>query len=129
MRSGSLTTTPPKSTHLLKEVRAIHDVPGRVRLQVAGLRGDALLKEVIETLSGRSGIHAASASVVTGNVLIYFDPERRLPEIIGVVRVILEHPRPKRTARPGQSASPAGVWSWLTGLFGSAPEHAAVSER
>jgi Ca2+-transporting ATPase len=84
------------------------------------LRGDPVLKSVIESIPpGRYGIRAAYANVITGNVLIYFDPERSLPEMIGVIHIVLEEPRPKRAPK-AERPKPAGLLSRLTGWFESA---------
>ncbi len=57
-------------------VAAIHaSVPGRVRWHVRGLRGDRALKTVLEGGAiALPGVHAASASTETGNLLTLFDP-------------------------------------------------------
>jgi Ca2+-transporting ATPase len=102
-------------------IKPIHEMPGRARLQVQGLRGDAVLKEIIESVPvGQEGIREAHANVITGNVLIYFDASSSLPEIVGFFRLILEEPRPKR--RPKPAATPVPATSWWTRLFGSAAE-------
>jgi hypothetical protein len=50
----------------------VHDcIPGRVRWQVCGLRGDAALKAVLEDgLVEMPGVYRASASIETGNLLV-----------------------------------------------------------
>ena len=66
----------PREAGGMDPVIAIHAcVPGRVRWHVRGLRGDPALKAVLEGgLTELPGIHAASASTDTGNLLTLFDP-------------------------------------------------------
>jgi Ca2+-transporting ATPase len=57
-------------------------VPGRARFSVAGLKRNERAKRALETgLAGR-GIGSVSASATTGTVLVIFEPERDLVEII-----------------------------------------------
>src|SRR5262245_2649438 len=67
-------------------------IAGRVRLQVFGLRGNEELKATLEDIEPEHGIHSISASSITGNILIYYDPERELPEIVGYVEVAVQRP-------------------------------------
>ena len=57
-------------------VRTVHSaVPGRARFAVAGLYQDGALAQRLEVqLRRRSGILSASASALTGKVLVLFDP-------------------------------------------------------
>ncbi|HEX8203583.1 MAG TPA: hypothetical protein VF590_24115 [Isosphaeraceae bacterium] len=53
----------------------LHALPGRVRLRVAGLKRDpALAREIEGRLSADPAIRRVEASLVTGSVLILFDP-------------------------------------------------------
>jgi Ca2+-transporting ATPase len=65
-------------------MEAVHvAVPGRIRIRVEGLQNDPKLKQNIELgLTGAHGVHAVSASDVTGNVLVRFDPERSTEQIV-----------------------------------------------
>jgi Ca2+-transporting ATPase len=50
-------------------------VPGRVRLRIEGLRGRSdVAARLIEHLVGHGGIHRVSPSMLTGNLLVLFDP-------------------------------------------------------
>jgi P-type Ca2+ transporter type 2C len=64
-------------------VRAVHSaVPGRARFAVAGLyRDDARARMLEGQLRRRSGILAASASSLTGKVLVLFDPGLSLEQV------------------------------------------------
>jgi len=73
-------------------VEIIHaSVPGRARFHIPALRHSDALKHWLESeLIGSAGIERASASPITGNVLVYFNPavgpqivEALLGEIIG----------------------------------------------
>jgi Ca2+-transporting ATPase len=57
-------------------------VPGRARFAVAGLYHDGALAQMLEgQLRRRSGILAASASSLTGKVLVLFDPALSLEQV------------------------------------------------
>jgi P-type Ca2+ transporter type 2C len=57
-------------------------VPGRARLEVAGLYRNAALAPVLEGwLRRRSGIVSVAASPLTGKVLVRFDPELDLEQV------------------------------------------------
>jgi Ca2+-transporting ATPase len=65
-------------------------VRGRVRLQVAGLRGAPELAKLIERgLTGFGGVHKASASALTGNVTAWYAEETSLDEIISRIAALL----------------------------------------
>ena len=52
-------------------------LPGRVRLRLRGLQGDEeLAKEVLTKLHDLPGVSKATASVITGNVLVHYTPDR-----------------------------------------------------
>ena len=57
-------------------VQALHTaVKGRARFRVQGLRGSTFLKQYLEFhLLQAAGVRAVSASSLTGNVLVLFDP-------------------------------------------------------
>jgi P-type Ca2+ transporter type 2C len=64
-------------------VHPVHSaVPGRARFEVPGLyHGDTLAQVLEVQLRRRSGIVSASASPLTGKVLILFDPKLGLDEV------------------------------------------------
>jgi Heavy metal associated domain 2 len=80
-----------------REVSVIHPihtaVSGRARFKVEGLyRSEALRRHLEARLAAIDGIHAASASALTGNVLVHFDPARRTADIMALLeRVVAEH--------------------------------------
>src|SRR5919197_459487 len=58
-------------------VDVLHAIPGRLRVRIARLRGDAALAaSVIDELSGVAGVEQIEANPVTGSLLIVFDPRR-----------------------------------------------------
>lgn len=97
----------------------VHAIRGRVRLRVSALEDRPDLKGALEEqLRRQPGIRAASASAVTGKLLVYYEPDRGLPEVIGAVEVTVRlaaaqpKPQPKWTtpppgARPLPAQSPA----------------------
>ncbi len=59
------------------DVRIAHFLPGRVRLKVAALKGDAALAGRLSAAFGAvPGVHAIECNTVTGSVLIRYDPRR-----------------------------------------------------
>jgi Ca2+-transporting ATPase len=95
-------------------------VPGRIRLHVTGLHGRPELKTALEhTLGGRDEIRRVSASTLTSNVLVIFDPRSDAQRIIGLVDVVVRGPIPQPA--PVVSAGPApgsrNVWGTLAGWF------------
>jgi hypothetical protein len=60
----------------LEGIRVVHAIPGRIRLKVAGMRGNPrMADEVEERLVGMQGVRTVEASPVTGSVLVVFDTE------------------------------------------------------
>lgn len=66
-----------RPVRLVRLVREIHNgIKGRVRYKVAGLYRSPLLKERLEMLSFQNAeVNYVAASVLTGNVLIRFNPD------------------------------------------------------
>ncbi|HJU17501.1 MAG TPA: cation-transporting P-type ATPase [Stellaceae bacterium] len=77
----------------MPEVVPIHTgVKGRARLRVAELHRNENLKRLIESrLIGRD-IRRVEASSLTGNLLIFYEPDRPLEAILGHVRAVLAEP-------------------------------------
>lgn len=65
-------------------VEVVHaQVAGRARLRVRGLYRNESARQGIETaLAGQQAIRLASASVLTGTVLVHYDPARRLEDVL-----------------------------------------------
>jgi Ca2+-transporting ATPase len=78
-------------------IQSIHTaVPGRARFKIPGLyRSEPLKRHLEAKLGATDGIHTASASVVTGNVLVRFDPARSPIDIIEMLDEILADYRGK----------------------------------
>jgi P-type Ca2+ transporter type 2C len=77
-------------------VREIHNgIKGRVRFKVTGLYRSPVLKERLETLSLQSAeVNHVFASVLTGNVLIRFNPDCNPRMIASLVEtVVVDHVR------------------------------------
>ena len=78
------TQRPPKAAnvasravHMVPVATVVSQVPGRVRLQVAGLRSDAQrAARVEESLRRLAGVSSASVNALTGTVLVQYDPRR-----------------------------------------------------
>ena len=57
-----------------KYIHFLHHSPGRIRVQVDGLKGNAQLSEAIHLVVNKvHGIKQISASTITGSVLISYD--------------------------------------------------------
>ena len=90
-----------------------------------GLRGNAGLKHALETAATQNGIHRISANSITGNILVFYDAAKRLPEIVGYLELFVEHPAPARPrpARDGPTPKAqlenlqAGIGGFLRRLF------------
>ncbi|HYZ21294.1 MAG TPA: cation-transporting P-type ATPase, partial [Rhodopila sp.] len=95
-------------------VTAVHAcVPGRIRWRVPGLRQNLALKQALEAgLRELPGIHSASASAATGNLLTLFDPDLSADRISGAIAALVrgyvgsvrQHP-----AGPEWHAQEAGI--------------------
>ena len=57
-----------------KHIHFLHHSPGRIRIQVDGLKGDAQLSEAIHSFIKKiQGIKQITASTITGSVLICYE--------------------------------------------------------
>jgi Ca2+-transporting ATPase len=89
-------------------IKAIHtSVPGRARLEVAGLYRSAVLKRRLETALARStAVEAVEANTRTGRVLVVFCAELSLADLYELI---------ERQVEPGQRRARArrrGASSW-----------------
>lgn len=65
-------------------------VKGRARFRVADLYHSPELKKALESqLSGKNGIRNVSANIVSGSVLVLFDPDRDLNHIVALIEFAL----------------------------------------
>ncbi|MEO1134826.1 MAG: cation-transporting P-type ATPase, partial [Cyanobacteria bacterium J06639_1] len=101
-------------------VLAIHtSVQGRVRLKIRGLQRSPRLQHAIEwELQRENGIVRTRASLLTGNVLVTFNPKRL--DIHTITRrleeIALAHsaPHPHRVIHHSQRVSRQPRWEWGT---------------
>lgn len=104
-------------------VRVIHaSVKGRARLEVKGLyRCEPVRLRIESALARHSGIRQASANILTGRLLIVFDPVQEVGEITGLVEQVLAEPTLASewpVASRGTSPAPVqegGNWHVLPG--------------
>ena len=87
---------------LVEGTRVLSEAGGRVRLEVAGLKGDPRrAREIDAHLPCLGGIKAAHASWITGNVLIEYEAEKLT---LAAIRRVIDPPpavsREPRRARP-----------------------------
>ena len=60
----------------LSTVQIVSEVPGRVRYEVAGLRGQTdLARKIADEVATLDGVTRTDASAQTGRLLVQFDPE------------------------------------------------------
>ena len=90
-------------------VTALHTaVPGRARLQIAGLYRNARLKRALEArLPDGLNVHSAAASAETGNLLVSFQPGMPLRSIVERVEEAL-----RTNATDGESAPATADPPW-----------------
>src|SRR5579884_3637074 len=95
----------------MSEVAPIHtEVKGRARIRVAGLYRNEPLGRLIESRLIDRDIHRVRANPLTGNALVYYEPERPLETILGRVRAVLAEQRGGAAARPSDGAGAARAW-------------------
>ena len=87
-------------------VQTIHvSVKGRTRYRVEGLRRSEALKGAIESaLAGKEGVHAVSASALTGNVLVLHGSGRSSSSIAEAIAKIAEEHRKNGGSRTSSGA-------------------------
>jgi hypothetical protein len=88
-RQAPLQPAPAAALDPVHSTTIVSEMPGRVRLQMAGLRGNqahaAALKARLLTLPGVSRVEA---SALTGKALVEYDPNRvSLPDILALAAV------------------------------------------
>ncbi len=102
-------------------IKKLHSLKGRVRFKVTGLYRCSALKTILEAvLPARKEIRSVSASILTGNVLILFDPACNIKVIAtlleSVAQEYLRHPD-SALARTAQGGPKEGRF-WMSRLLG-----------
>lgn len=86
----------------LSNVEILSAIPGRARLRLRGLRGDAArAAEAVATVRALDGVTAAEASSLTGALLVRFDPNQT--DVTAIVAA-LDPPLPARPLRASERA-------------------------
>jgi hypothetical protein len=90
--------------HALRAATVISEMPGRVRLQIAGLRGNAALAAALDArLRAVPGVSRVEVNPLTGKALVQYDPRRTtLPRILTAAEPPAARPR-RRSARGGRA--------------------------
>ena len=91
----------------------LHAIPGRVRLRVRGLKGDAVGARRLEReVASMPGVKVAAANAKTGTLLLQYDPRIMTGEPFGTVRRL-------RMGRNVPHAAPSGseVADSVTNVF------------
>lgn len=92
-----------------RAVIVISDIPGRVRIRMGGLRGDAVrAAAVVRSIQGQPGIHQVSANPLTGTVLVHYDPT--LVELSAIKSRLQGRPPRRRSFR--QRIGPRRIEKW-----------------
>ena len=69
-------------------------VAGRTRFEVAGLYRSNRFKQKLENaLSDVDGVHRVSASSLTGRVLVLYDPDITMDDIVAAIEQLLRSSR------------------------------------
>jgi hypothetical protein len=91
-------------------IEIVHALPGRVRLKIAGLKGDpALAGEAQTKLGGVPGIKETEANPITGSLLILYDQNQLMSlESLARLSEILTQLLP--------DLNPGGFSAWLTAM-------------
>ena len=113
----------PGETKLIERVRVVHaQVNGRARLQIDGLyHCEPVCRRVESALAREAGIRQVSANVLTGRVLVLYDPARTVDEIKGRVEELLANPSPPPSEqRPPSNLYPLRPVQPLVSMDGSA---------
>jgi P-type Ca2+ transporter type 2C len=90
-------------------------IAGRARLEIRGLRGNQALGEALEAFPAEGGIHRLSASTITGNVLVFYDPEVGLGQVIAFLEEVVRQP-PRPAPQPAAKPAVWGLWDVLRNL-------------
>ena len=107
-------------------------VAGRTRFQVAGLYRSNRFKQRLETaLSDVDGVHRVNASSLTGRVLVLYDPDITMDDIVAAIEQLLDtsirlHRKPARSPAPeglndNDSLNIKQAFDKASGLIGSIP--------
>jgi Heavy metal associated domain 2 len=61
-------------------IKVVHAMPGRIRVKISRLKGNPVVAREIEAqLSDVQGIQRVEVNLVTGSVLVFYDPEQMAP--------------------------------------------------
>ncbi|MFP4348481.1 MAG: HMA2 domain-containing protein [Thermodesulfobacteriota bacterium] len=61
----------------------IHNVPGRLRVKIPGLKGDPKRgRKAAELIEAMDGIDTVKVTPLTGSVIVYYDPDTAIPSRI-----------------------------------------------
>lgn len=72
--SASLSNSPRRHLTAVQRVSIISDTPGRVRLSIAGTRGDAVaLRQTASVVRTWGWVESVQVNAITGTMLIYFE--------------------------------------------------------
>ena len=98
----------PGESKLIDRVRVVHaQVNGRARLQIDGLyHCEPIRRRVESALAREAGIRQVSANVLTGRVLVLYDPARTVDEIKRRVEELLANPSPP----PSEQRPPSNLY-------------------
>ncbi len=90
-------------------VEYVHALKGRARFSIDGLQGSELLKSFLEKkLPENSVITDASASPLTGNVLVFFDRKESISAVAAIIEANLAQFRGSREETGTERASATG---------------------
>jgi hypothetical protein len=92
-------------------ISEIHQVRGRLRVRMPDLkRNDAKARALKEAMAAECGIMSVDVNVLTGSLLVYYDPE--LLNADGVLAAIGERQAPAQVGRPALRGQIADAIVW-----------------
>lgn len=112
------------------EIKLVHALPGRVRLQSVRLKGNpTLMQEITGHLKAVPAFTQVEGNPITGSLLISFEPHRALTkqsirQILGILKVVapdLNSTQVSKLLKPGPapSSSNAPLAASISHFFGS----------
>ena len=109
-------------------VFAVHSsVPGRVRFIVEGLYMSRQLKHRLESgLRRLKGVVKATASTISGKVLVQYDPNMEMERVAGFIQDLLKEPTPVAGHHPDDFT---GLSAGESGFEGDSPWKEAITSK
>jgi Ca2+-transporting ATPase len=121
--AGAPEATAPERIPIPISIVPLHTVvPGRARLQIGGLRGAPELAALLERgLTGFGGVHEVSASALTGNITLRYEPTAAREPLIERIRGLLRGEIAPARDEPGEGDWHASDAQAVASELGTSP--------